>query len=223
MNESSYEEYKRNLYRDQKKKNDLHDGRVLLVLGVAFILYLLWILPFHADNVSEIRGDEVQAATSQYDPQRVYYIENLQILRARKSTDDDEIYCIAKFEDHDLREWLISLTPGSNGRLAEQLEASIRFKDEPDLTVSGYFQMQDLKLLPFEADSFYSVYGKSYADSEGENMLGMNAECLCDQYGNYMVEMLSHPGIPFGTLVAAVISLLWGGFLFIRNRTRKEV
>lgn len=223
MNENSYEEYKQNFYRDQKKKNGFHEGKILLGVGAAFILYLLWILPFHADNVSELRGDEVQAAISQYDPQKVYYIEDLEILRAKTDTEDGEIYCIARFLDRDRKEWLISLTPGSNGRLTQQLEASSRFKEELDLTVSGYFQIQDLESLPFEADSFYSVYGKSYADAEGRNMLDMNAECLCDQYGNYLLEMLMHPGIPLGTLVTIVFCLLWGGFLFIRNRTRKEV
>lgn len=223
MNENSYAEYKRNLYRDQKKKNDFHDGKVLLFVGVFFILFLLWILPFHAGNVSEIRGDEVQAAKSQYDPQKVYYIEKLQILRAKTNTEDGEIYCIARFCDCDGKAWLISVTPGDNGRLKEQLELSSRFKEELDLTVSGYFQIQDLDNLPFEADSFFSVYGKSYADAEGQNMLSMNGKYLCDQYGNYLVEMISHPGIPFGTLVATAFCLLWGGFLFIKNRTRKEV
>lgn len=221
MNENSYEEYKRNLFRDQKKKNDFHDGKVLLFVGVFFILFLLWILPFHAGNVSEIRGDEVQAAISQYDPQKVYYIENLRILRAKADTDDGEIYCIAIFEDCDQKEWIISLTPGDNERLTEQLKLLSRLKDGFDITVSGYFQMQYLEDLPFEANSFHSVYGKAYADAEGRNMLDLNAKYLCDKHGNYLLEMLVHRGIPLLSLVTAIICILWGGVLFIKNRTRK--
>ncbi len=82
MNESSYEEYKKNLHRDQKKRADLHDGKVQLVVGTLLLLYTLFILPFHADNVQEIRGDEMTAGKNYY-PEKVYYIENLELLCAK--------------------------------------------------------------------------------------------------------------------------------------------
>ncbi len=221
MSENSYEEYKKNFSRDQKKHSDLHRGKVLILLGPAFLLYLLWILPFHVANVSEIHGDEVKAG-KQYYPVKVYYIEKLQILRTRKNADDDKIYCIAKFLDCDQNEWIISFTPGRNERLAEQIRLSTRFEDELSLTTSGYFQMQYLEDLPFAADSFYSVYGSKYADAEGRNMLSLNAEYLCDKNDNYMQQVLLHPGIPLGSLVAGLVATAIGAFLLIKNRKRQE-
>ncbi|MCM1182089.1 MAG: hypothetical protein NC337_01800 [Roseburia sp.] len=221
MNESSYEEYKRNSFRERKKSNSLHQGKSLLLLGVVFAVYLLWILPFHADNVSEVRGDEVEAGR-QYYPQKVYYIEDMRILHVKTDTSDGGIYAVVAISDCDGNEWIISLTPGNSERLTEQLELAGRFADRPGPTVSGYFQLQYLEELPFEADSFYSVYGRSYADDEGRNMLGLNAKYLCDRSGNYTLEMLLHPGIPLVSLVAALSGIFYGGFLVIRNRSRRK-
>ncbi|MCM1186795.1 MAG: hypothetical protein NC251_09235 [Lachnoclostridium sp.] len=218
MNESSYEEYKRNVARDQKKKEGFHRGSILLVLSIFFVLYLLWILPFRADDAKEVRGDEIEAGKEYY-PLKVYYIENLRILRANT---DDEIYCIAKFADCDGKEWFLSFSPGSNERLAEQIKSAERFSQEPDLTVSGYFQMQYFEDLPFKVDSFYSVYGRKYADAEGGNMLEMNAKYLCDKSGNYTLEALLHPGIPLLTFVVAMFSILFGGYSFLKNRSHRK-
>lgn len=55
MNESSYEAYKKNLFRDQKKRDSFRNGKVRLVVGTCLLLYTLFILPFHADNVDEER------------------------------------------------------------------------------------------------------------------------------------------------------------------------
>ncbi|MCM1326407.1 MAG: hypothetical protein NC094_03415 [Bacteroidales bacterium] len=219
MKESSYEEYKRDVARGQKKRDGFRRGSILLVLSIFFVGYLLWILPFRADNVSEVRGNEIEAGKEYY-PLKVYYIENLRILHA--DTDDDEIYCIAQFADCDGKEWLLSFSPGSNERLAEQMKSAGRFSQEPDLTVSGYFQMQYFEDLPFKVDSFYSVYGRKYADAEGGNMLEMNAKYLCDKSGNYTWEALLHPGIPLLTFVVAVFSILFGGYSFIKNRSHRK-
>lgn len=219
MNES-YEEYKKNFSHDQKKRNDLHRGKWLLLLGSAFLVYTLFILPFHADNVRDLRGDEVKAGKPYY-PEKVYYIEDLQILRAKTDADDDEIYCIAKFLDRDQSEWIISFSPGKNERLAEQIRLSSYFENELSLTTSGYFHLKYLEDLPSRADSFYSVYGSKYADAEGSNMLSVNAEYLCDRHDNYTLKLLLQPGTPLGSLVVGLTGVIFGGFLLIKNRSHK--
>lgn len=220
MNESSYEEYKKNFSRDQKKHNGLHRGKILLVLGVIFLLYTLFILPFHADNVNEIRGAEMKAGKDYY-PEHVYYIEDLQILRAKTDAGDGQIYCVARFLDRDQNDWIISFTPGSNEQLAERIKISSSFENELNLTTSGYFQIKPLEDFPFEADSFFTVYGRKYADAEGSNMLSMNAKYLCEKNDSYILQILFHPGIPLGSLVTGLVGVLYGAFSLIRNRTRK--
>ncbi len=221
MNENNYEEYKKNLSRDRKKHKALHSGKILLLLGTAFLLYTLWILPFHADNAHEIYGNEMKAGRTYY-PVKVYYIENLQLLRGKTDADDDHIYCIAKFLDRDRNDWIISFTPGKDQELAEHIRISGRFENKPVLTVSGYFRLEYLDELPFEADSFYTVYGSSYADADGRNMLPLNAEYLCEKSDNYTLQALLRPGIPLGSFAAGLLSVLFGGISVIRNRTRKE-
>lgn len=220
MNESSYEEYKKNLHRDQKKRADLHDGKVQLVVGIFMLLYTLFILPFHADNIHEIRGDEMTAG-KKYNPEKVYYIENLELLCAKTDADNDQIYCIAKFSDRDQNDWIISFTPGRDKKLAEQIRISASFGKELNITASGYFLLEYLEDLPFQADSFYTVFGKKYADAEGQNMLGLNAEYLCYKYDNYTLQALLRPGIPLVGFVAGIIGVTIGGYLLIKNRSRK--
>lgn len=218
MNES-YEDYKKNFSHDRKQRNDLHRGKWLLLLGFAFLIYTLFILPFHADNVADLRGDEVKAGKIYY-PQKVYYIENLQLLQAKTDADDDQIYCIAKFLDIDQNEWIISFTPGKNERVIQSIQLSDRFDKALDLTVSGYFHLKPLEEFPFEADSFFTVYGASYANADGSNMLSVNAEYLCDRRDNYTLKLLLQPGIPFGSLVVGLVSVIVGGFLLVKNRSR---
>lgn len=222
MNENSYEEYKKNLSRSRKKHTNLHDGKILLVLGIIFLLYTLFILPFHADNVNEIRGDEMKAGKNYY-PEHVYYIDHLQLLRAKTDADKDQIYCIARFLDRDQNDWIISFTPGENERLAEDIRLSDRFDKELHLTVSGYFQIKPLEDFPFEADSFFTVYGRKYADADGSNMLSMNAKYLCERNDSYLKQILFHPGIPLGSLAAGLGSVIFGIFLLIRSRKVKAV
>lgn len=222
MNESSYEEYKKNLFRDQKKRDGLRSGKVRLVVGTCFLLYTLCILPFHADNVCAIRGDEMTAGKT-YNPEKVYYIENLQLVRAKTDADAGQIYCIAKFLDCDQNDWIISFTPGRNKQLAEQIKLSGSFENELNLTISGYFLLEYLEDLPFEADSFYTVYGSKYSDAEDQNMLILNAEYLCKRDDNYTLRALLRPGIPFVSFVIGMIGVIFGGISLIRNRSPKAV
>ncbi|MCM1057818.1 MAG: hypothetical protein NC517_09440 [Firmicutes bacterium] len=221
MNENSYDEYKRNFSREEKKSGDFKRGRMQFLLGLVFGVYLLWILPFQAGDVSTMHGEDIKGGKVYY-PIKVYKIKNLQILETKTDTKDGEIYCVAKITDCDQKEWIISLTPGNSEHLKEDIELSKYFPDGPDLKVSGYFQMQYLEDLSFEASSFHSVYGRKYADAEGGNMLELNAKFLCDTGGNYMQEVLLRPGIPLGSLVASVISIVLGGIAFVKNRPAKK-
>lgn len=235
MDENSYQEYKEEKWKRSEKAGGLKRGKLLLIAGICAILYAVLILPFHADNAGEIRGDEIKAGNP-YGFQKVCYIENLQLLYAEIYAEEDEIYCIARFSDCDRKEWLICFTPSDNDRLAEQIKAlstredrysgvvekssyTIDLEKKAELIVSGYFQMQRLTDLPFAADSFYSVYGKKYADAEGRNMLSMNAKYLCDKNENYTAEVLLNPGIPLLTLVVGLSAVLSSVFLLMKNRT----
>lgn len=221
--EENYEQYKRDLARSQKRHDGLHSGKVLTVVGICFLLYTFYILPFHAGNVSEIRGDELEAG-NRYDPEKVYYIEELQILKTNvetsqilktdADTDDDDIYCIAKFSDCDQNEWIISFMPGRDKQLMQELRHGLT------PTVSGYFLLQEMDYLPFGADSFLSVYGSSRADAEGINMIELNAEYLCKGYENYTLKALLRPGVPLLSFVAGLIGAIQGPILLIRNRNR---
>lgn len=222
MNETSYEEYKKNRFRDQKKRNGFRGGKVQLAAGVCFLLYTLFILPFNTYNVCEIRGDEIKAGKPYY-PQKVYYIENLQLLCAKTNGDDDQIYCIAKFLDCDQNDWIILFTPGRNEQLAEQIRLSASLEKDLNLTASGYFRLEYLEDLPFEADSFYTIYGSQYADAEGQNMLHLNAEYLCKRDDHYILQALLRPGIPLVSFVVGMMGVIFGGISLIVNRPCKAV
>ncbi len=222
MNESSYEEYKKNLFRTQKKRDGFRGGKIRLAAGTCLLLYTLFILPFHADNLCEIRGDEMTAGKAFY-PEKVYYIENLQLLRGKADADDGQIFCIAKFFDRDQNDWIISFTPGRNRQLAEQIRGSASFERELDLTAGGYFLIESLEDLPFQADSLYTVYGRKYADAEGQNMLDLNAEYMCKKGDNYTLRALLRPGIPLASFGAGMFGVISGGISLIRNRPRKAV
>ncbi len=221
MNENSYEEYKRSLSRSQKKRDGFRSGRIRLVVGACFLLYTLFILPLRAGNVGEIRGDELTAGKAFYS-EKVYYIENLQLLCAKTDTDDGRIYCIAQFSDCNQDDWIISFTPGRNEKLAEQIKLSGSFEGELTLTTGGYFLIESLEELPFEADSFYTVYGEKFADAEGQNMLSMNAEYLCAGDDNYTLQALLRPGIPLVSLAIGIFGVIFGGIALLRNRPRQE-
>lgn len=220
MNESGYEEYKRNLFHEQKKRNGLRDGKIRFAAGICLLLYTFWILPFHADNVRDIRGNEMTAGKNYY-PEKVCAIEDLQLLCAK--IDDDRIYCIARFLDCDRNDWIVSFTPGRNEELASRIRSLTNTPgDELDLTVSGYFLLESLEDLPFAADSFHTVYGGKYADGEGQNMLSMNVEYLCGPNDSYTLSTLFRPGIPLLSLIVGAVGVIYGGILLIRNRPHKS-
>ncbi|MDE6744935.1 MAG: hypothetical protein K2J95_13755 [Lachnospiraceae bacterium] len=222
MEGNSYEEYKKNLSSSRKKREKIHDGKVGIVAGIFLLLFVLFILPFHAENAHLIHGDQIEAGGF-YDPQKVYYFEDLQILHAKTDTDDGSIYCIARFIDCDQKDWIISFTPGRDEHLSEQIRLFASFqKEEHDLTVSGYFLMRYLEELPFEADSYFSVYGRNYA-ADGSNMISINAEYLCDKYDNYTLQALFRPGTPLCGFVVGLVGIIVGVISLIRYRTRKTV
>lgn len=221
MEGNSYEEYKREKSRSEKKKDGLHRGKVLAVIGICMLLYLLYILPFRAGNVHEVPGNEVEAG-KEYDRLKVYQIDRLEVLRVKIEA-DDKIYCIAKFQDCDQKDWIVLLTPGRDEGMTRELKLFDYYqKKGQELTVKGYFLIKYMEDLPFAADSFYSVYGAGYADEDGSNMLGWNAEYLCGSYDNYTLRALFQPGIPLASFVTGLVGVLYGPFLLIRNRPRKE-
>jgi len=222
MNEISYEAYKRNLFRAQRKRDSFRTGKIRFVIGICLLLYTLFLLPFHAVNACEIRGNEMTAGKS-FSPERVYYIENLRLLRAKTNADNGHIYCIAKFTDRDKNDWIISFTPGRNRQTAEQTGPSGSLENELDLTISGYFLTGALEDLSFEADAFYTVYGREYADAEAQNMLALNAEYLCKGDDNYTLRALLRPGIPLAGFVTGVFGVISGGFSLVRNRPWREI
>ncbi|MCM1536807.1 MAG: hypothetical protein NC254_00215 [bacterium] len=219
MNENSYEEYKRNFSREQNRQYHFRSGRICFFVGIALLLYTLLILPFHADNVSENRGNELKAG-KQYYREKVCYIDDLQILFANPDTDED-LYCIATFSDCDGTEWIISFTPGGN----EQLSRKIRLADshtnslgDEPLSVSGYFHLRLFEDLPFAADAFFSTYGSAYP---ADRKLSINAEYLCGRDDNYTLQILFQPGIPLLSLVVGILAVVFGGLFWLRNRSRK--
>lgn len=219
MNDNSYEEYKRDLSRSNARKENSQRGKKQLILGAGFLVYLLIILPFHAGNVSEIRGDEVEAGR-QYHRIHVYYIDNLQILHIKTNT-DGSLYCIAKFLDCDGKEWVLCFTPGKDEELTDHIQLASSFETELNLTIKGYFQLRHLDELSSRMDSFYRMYAGKYADAEGSNLLSLNADYLCKGYENYTLAVLFRPGVTLVSLVAGLLSVIMGGFSVIRNRERK--
>lgn len=234
---NNYEEYKKNLSRSQKKHDDRHRGKGLLACGIFFLLYLLYVLPFRAGNVSEIRGDEIKGGNT-YSPRKVYYIDNLHILRAKTDADDGSVYCIAKFSDYEQKEWIISFTPGGDKQLTDWMRSFASYQsrnalspsvpsgretseNEPNPTISGYFLLGYLEDLPSAADAFYTVYGRSHAEAEGLTMINLNAEYLCAGYDNYTLRTLFRRGVPLLSFVVCLIGFIYGGILLIKTRPRK--
>ncbi len=221
MSDNSYEEYKRELTKKEKKADNDHRGKVLLICGIFFLAFLIYLLPFRAGDVSEISGADIKAANSSYEHIQAYYIEDLQILHAKIGSDDN-VYCIAKFSDRDRKEWIICFTPGKNAELTDRIRTMISFEKPLDLTVSGYFQMKHMEALPPTGDSYFSVYSESYADAESTNVLDLNADYLCAKYENFTLAEISHPSIPFASMILGLFGILYGGYLLIRNRKNKN-
>lgn len=224
MGDDSYEAYKRNLAHGRNKRSGLRQGKLLLVTGACLLLYFLYIFPFSTGSAGEMRGGEMKAGST-YDRIQIYYIEDLQILCASADTDGDKIYCAAKFTDGDQNDWMISFTPGSDEALAEEIQDRVQyssfFDGRMDLRISGYFQMQYLEEFPSSVDRFYSAYGSKYVDADGATMLNLNADYLCKKTDNYMLALLSRPGMALGSLVISLIGIIYGGILLVLNRSRQ--
>lgn len=219
---NSYEEYKKNLSRSRTRRGKIHDGKGSLISGTLLLLFCLYLLPFHAGNAHEIQGDQIEFG-GRYDPQKVYYFEKLEILDAKTDTDDDSIYCIARFSDCNQQEWIILLTPGRNEPLAEQIRLfDSLLKVEYNLPVHGYFVMRDLRYLPFGTDAYLSIRGQSFAVNGSSNIISVNAEYLCDKTDNYTLQALKRPGGPLVCLVVGLSGVIYGAILLIRCRRRKK-
>lgn len=217
MKEPSYEEYKRNRSRDQKKRAGFRNGKIQLIVGACLLVYALWILPFHAGKAGEMRGDELTAGKNYY-PEKVYYIEDLQLLQVKTDAGNGQIYGIAKFQDRDQSQWIISFSPGRDSTMADRILLSNSY-GSPSSPICGYFLLKPLDELPAEADSFYTVYSRDYA--EGQNVLNLHAEYLCPGGDSYTLWALLRPGIPLISVVAGLFGVLSGGISLIRNRSRK--
>lgn len=218
MNESSYEQYKESQSREQKKRNGFRNGKIQLIFGVCMLAYVLWVLPFQAGNAFRLRGNELTGGKNYY-PEKVYYIEDLQLLRVKTDAENGKIYAIAQFTDREQTAWIISFSPGRNSEMTEkiQLSASLGSPSDP---ISGYFLLKPLEELPAEADSFYTVYSQEYAD--GQNVLNLHAEYLCPGSDSYTLRALLRPGIPLISFLAGLFGVLSGGVSLIRNWPRRK-
>lgn len=212
MNENNYEEYKQNLYRRQKRLDGLRTGRVSILIGIGLILWSVCSLPFHADNASDIRGDELKAGNA-------YYMEDLQLLHAKVDDTNDKIYCIAKFTDENQKDWILSVNPGNDEHLVKRINLSKSLGKELDIETSGYFYLDDIS---GNAKIYYSGRSDEYADSDGENVLKLNADYLCGASGNYTLQALLNSSKIKRTLVWGVIGVIFGIGMLFKNRIRKS-
>lgn len=210
-NYESYESYKRRSAYVQKRKDDLFKGKASILVGIGLLLYVLFTLPFHADNPSAMRGDELEAGEA-------YYIENLQLLDARVEEADEPIYCVAKLLDRDQNEWIISFNPRTDEHLVERIKLSMRLGKELDLVTSGYIYLDEI---PEKARIYYSSHSDQYADLDGGNVLKLHADYLCGASGNYTLQALLRPGYTRAAFVAGVVGVIFGGVLLFKNRTRR--
>ncbi len=218
---NSYEEYKKNLSRSRTWRENIYNGKAMLLCGTILLLFCLYLLPFHAGNAHEIQGDQIDFG-GRFDPQKVYYFEKLEILDAKTDTDDDSIYCIARFADCNQKEWIILLTPGRNEPLAEQIRLfDSLLKVEYNLPVHGYFLVKDLSYLPYGTGAYLGIRGQSFAVNDGSNIINMRAEYLCSRTENYTLQALKRPGEPLVCFVVGLSGVIYGAILLIRNRRRK--
>ena len=154
-------------------------------------------------------------------PKKVCYFENLELLRAKTDAEDGQVYCIAMFMDCAGKNWTISFTPGRDKALARQIRSAASLNGELEMAAKGYFLIEQIEELPFEADSFYTVYGSQYADGAGQNILQLNAEYLCGGDDSYTLRTLLRPGIPLASFVTGMFGVISGGMSLIGNRKRR--
>lgn len=213
MGDWFYEGYKRRMAAAEKRKEELRKGKVALVIGGVLLAVSLFMIPYHADNVGELSGAQLQEGDA-------YYIENLQILDVKVDDDDGDIYCVAGFRDKDEKEWIISFHPGSDENLVRRMELAASLGVDPNIITSGYVYLYELSGNP---KIYYSSHSKNYAEPDEGNIIRLDADYLCDINGNYTLAVLFRPGQIRAAFVVGVIGIIYGIVLLLRNRVRREL
>lgn len=202
--ESSYREYRKNLIESEKRKDYFNEGKWAMAAGIVLLLCGLYLLPLRAEQAGELCGNELKNRS-------VCYIDKLEILHTKTDEKSDGIYGVAKFYDKEQNGWIVSFTPGKGEVLKKRIQ--------PELEISGYFYMEKIS---GKEVSFYSVFGKKYADAEGLNMLELNAEYLCGEHENYMPRLFMRPGYLLSGFLFGIIGLTKGAILMIRNKEKRN-
>ncbi len=210
MGDWFYEGYKRRLVSAENQRSALGKGKISIIVGGLLVIVALFLLPYHAENVSEISGAELQKGN-------VYYIHDLQILDVK--VEEDDIYCVAGFRDKDDKEWIISFHPRSDEHLVKRMELAASLGADSDITTGGYVYLYELAGNP---KIFYSSHSKNYGAPDGENIIKLDGDYLCDINGNYTMEVLFHPGMIRASFVVGVVGVIYGMFLLLKNRQRRE-
>lgn len=211
MKETNYHKYKIEQACEQRRQKNLLRGKGSLLAGAALLLLTLYTIPFRAVNVSDICGDELKE-------RKAYYIEELQILHAKVDENEDQVYCVAKFLDRDQNAWILSFDPGTNEHLAEQIRLAQTLGKELDATASGYVYVEDI---PEEVRIYYSSHSENYVETDGGNLLRLNAYYLCGASGNYTLQAILRSGETKAGFVVGVVGVIFGGIMVMMNRSRK--
>ena len=212
MGDWFYEGYKRRLVAEEKRKDELLKGKIALLIGSVLLVLALILVPYHAHISSDISGDELQAGDA-------CYIENLQILDARIDDDGEDIYCVACFLDKNQKEWIISFHPKSDEHLVKRITLAKSLGAELDIVTSGYVYLYELS---GTAEIYYSSHSKNYGTPNGENIIKLDADYLCDINENYTLAVLFRPGLIRASFVGGIFGIIYGIVLLLRNRARRE-
>ena len=213
MGDWFYEGYKRRQAAVEKRKGELLKGKVALIIGSVLVAVSLFMIPYHADNASQLSGEELQKGDA-------YYIDNLQILDVKVDDDDGDIYCVAGFRDKDEKEWIISFHPAGDEHLVRRMELAASLGGDSDIITSGYVYLYELSGNP---KIYYSSHSKNYAEPDGGNIIRLDADYLCDINGNYTLAVLFRPGQIRASFVMGAIGIIYGIILLLRNRVRREL
>ena len=212
MGDWFYEGYKRRLAATEKRKEELRGGKIGLLGGSALVVAALFMIPYHAVKSSEISGRELQAGDA-------CYMEQLEIRDVRVD-DDGDIYCVAAFRDMNEKEWIISFHPGDDDHLIRRMEIGASLGTFSDIKIDGYVYLYQLT---GNSETYYSLRSKKYAESDGSNIIRLDADYLCDIYGNYTLEVLLRPSEAKRAFFVGGFGMIHGIFLLLRNLKKREV